>query len=294
MGMPSREPGKTSNRTAARRWYRFSYHNQRKGADRTLFPHQLRDGDAALFLAPVLEAQGYSYGGPIFNYPHPQQPPRELVPVNEAALGLRAHDLLLLTTRPPLDDVEEGRKARVLRSYTTLEDKIFRHAIRPHLARSTRSQIIVAEEHARAFGAVATRRNLVFRLYRRRRQGDAPSRTDLGACISRYLPHGSTVWHEPPRECSLSAAYLIFEKHAWPGGPALLAGFGMGGMETLVWAYLLRTRFSHLVGARRFVMAEIVERDVPEPPLTMGFADRWDVRLLTEEGPDGDPPVTGA
>jgi hypothetical protein len=31
-------------------------------------------------------------------------------------------------------------------------------------------------------------------------------------------------------------------------------------------------------------MAEIVERELPDQPLTMDFADRWDIRLLTEDG----------
>jgi len=275
--------------TTVRRWYRFSYHNQRKGADRALFPHQLRDGDAALFLAPVLEAQGYSYGGPIFNYPHPQQPPTTLVPVDESALGLRSDDLLLLTTRPPLDDVDDGLKARVLRSYTTLEDKIFKYALRPHLSHCSRSQVIVAEEHARTWSAVANRRNLVFRLYRRGRKQADPTKSDLGACIEKYLPHGSTAWKKPERGSSVSAAFMVYEPHAWEGGPGLLAAFGMGGTETLVWAYFLRTRFSHLVGARQFVMAEIVERDLPEQPLTMDFAEHWNVELLTEDRIESPP-----
>jgi hypothetical protein len=277
-------PGRLADESSVARWYRFSYHLQPKGSDRALFPHQLRDGDAALFLAPVLEARGYSYGGPIFNYPHRLQAPTELIQVDTSTICLRPQDLLLLTTRPPLDDADEGLKTRVLRSHTTLEDRIFKHALRPHLQRCSRLQVIVAEEHARAFSGVASRRNMVFKLYRHSGGKGNSSKGDLGARIHKYLPHGSTAWRRPAQGTSVSAAFMIFEPHAWPGGPGLLAAFGMGGTETLVWAYMLRTRFPHLIATCRFVMAEIVEQELPDQPLTMDFADRWDIRLLTEDG----------
>ena len=276
-------PGRLADQSSVARWYRFSYHLQPKGADRVLFPHQLRDGDAALFLAPVLEAKGYSYGGPIFNYPHPMQAPTELVQVDTSATSLRPQDLLVLTTRPPLDDADEGLKTRVLRSHTTLEDTIFKHALRPHLQRCSRLQVIVAEEHARAFSGVASRRNMVFKLYRHVGKKGKSSKVDLGARIHKYLPHGSTTWRRPERGRSVSAAFMIFEPHAWPGGPGLLAAFGMGGTETMVWAYVLSTRFPHLIGTCRFVMAEIVEQELPDQPLTMAFADHWNIRLLTDD-----------
>src|SRR6185503_1572604 len=98
------------------------------------------------------------------------------------------------------------------------------------------------------------------------------------------LPHGTTAWKRPEPGRSESAAFMIFEPEAWPGGPGLLAACGMGGTETLVWAYVLRPRFSHLVGQCRFVMAKIIEQDLPEQPLTMDFANSWDIRLLTGQG----------
>jgi hypothetical protein len=72
-------------------------------------------------------------------------------------------------------------------------------------------------------------------------------------------------------------------EQAWHGGPALLTVFGMGGTETLVWAYRLATQYRGVIGSRHvpFLMAEFTEPGRPERPDTMAFADHWNVRLLT-------------
>jgi hypothetical protein len=241
-----------SSRTVSRRWYRFAYHAPRE-KDRESQPHQLRDGDAALFLAPVLQAKGYSFGGPLFNYAHPQQDPAP--PLVDLDHGfLQPEDLILLTTHPPMNDVDDQVRRPPMRSFTTLEDKIFA-ALRRHFSHCSRSHVIVSEEHARQFPRVALHRNKEFKVYRQ------------------------------PQRVEATAAYMAYEDHAWPGGPALLAAFSMGGTETLVWTYWLGKRFPHLVAAAPFVMAEMVKRPLPKEPLSMSFADEWDIELLTGGGP---------
>jgi hypothetical protein len=238
-----------------RRWFRFAYHTQgRKGGD--LLPHQLRDGEAALFLQTILHERGYDYVGTIYNYPPPVPAPARRFPVDDSFL--RADDLLVLTTRPPLDDADDGVKCHVDRGYTTLEEKVFESS-RRHLPRCSRSNVIVADVHARAFPEVAK-----------------------GASIDKYLAHTGKNWQRPDARRGHSAAYLLFEEHAWPNGPGVLAAFGMCGIDTLVWHYHLATCFRELIASVPFVMAELIApQHVPLYPLTTDFAKKWQVRILT-------------
>jgi hypothetical protein len=285
-GMPPRRAPDVRPVATGPRWFRFVYYLSPKG-NRPLGPHQLRDGDAALFLAPVLERLGYVYGGPIFNYPNVGRP-GALVHVDESELNLRQEDLLVLTTRPPLDDDKAVTKTRVLRSYTTLEEKLLMQGLRPHLSICSREQLVVANTYAEASPLVANRHNLQFRLYDRGQQSgqDAPGGAGSRAAIKRCVPDSKATRPWKDSKLTTSAVYMIYQKQGWPGGPGFLAAFGMGGTETLAWAYLLSTRFPHLVGARPFVMAEVVERALPDRPLNMDFADKWDVRPLTGFDPN--------
>ena len=79
-----------------------------------------------------------------------------------------------------------------------------------------------------------------------------------------------------------TAAYLVHLPEVWAGGPALLAAFGMGGTETLGWARLLATRYSHLLCTEAFVMAEIDTGELPPEPHDLSFVDTWTVNMLTE------------
>lgn len=252
-----------SKAVSKRRWFRFAYFTRgRKGCD--VLPHQLRDAEAALFMHSILQERGYAYAGPIFNYPVAK--PARPIPVDDSFL--RADDLLVLTTRPPLDDADEGVKCYVDRSYTTLEDKVFAFC-RRHLARCSRSNVIVSDIHARAYPQVAQFRNIQYRQNR-------------GASIDRYLPYASNKWQRPTLRQGHTAAYLIYEAHAWANGPGVLAAFGMSGTDTLVWNYQLATVFGRLLASAPFAMAELIApQEIPRGKLTIDFANEWQVRLLT-------------
>jgi hypothetical protein len=247
------------------RFFNFSYFASAERSDRDLRLDQLRGDAAALFTAGVLRARRFAFGGHIFNHPRARPADGCSVPFNHSFLQTR--DLLLLTTRPPLDD-DEADRCRVHRSYTVLEGKVFA-CLRRHVARCSPSQTIVSDVHARAFPDVATMRNVMFR-----QRG--------GARILRYRPMNDRMWRRPDGPAS-TLAYAVSEPHAWPDGPALLAVFGMSDPDTLIWSYLLAKRFPHLIGTTPFVMAELVPPEkVPKRPESTGFADQWRVRLLTE------------
>jgi len=261
---------------AAKRFFRFSYHVPPKRdsqAPRKPLPHHLRDGDAALELAMVLAAQGYEYGDLLLNYPGERRSP--LTVVKDTFLG--PADLLLLTTRPPLDDEDEPARKKLLRSYTTLEQKVL-DALREFFSRCNRTQVILSERLVlSSTPAVASKRNIQFRQHG-------------GASYDSYTAGSDDDWHKPPADVRMTAAYLTYTPQVWVGGPALLAAFGMSGTETLVWTHLLRTRFSHLLttqlsqfaGSQLFVMAEMVTTEPPARPTDLGFASQWQVTILSE------------
>ena len=74
--------------------------------------------------------------------------------------------------------------------------------------------------------------------------------------------------------------YLLHTPPIWENGPQLIACFGMAGVEGLIWAHLLRTRFSEFLISPRFIMAEMSRERVPEPPYELSFADGWEVDVL--------------
>lgn len=221
----------------------------------------MRDADAALFLEPILGARGYAYAGPIFNYPHPQarsRPP--LIDVDDSFL--RASDLIVLTTRPPMDDWRDKQRSPVMTSFTTLESKVFA-ALGRYLTHCSRVEVTIAEALAEKFPRIAERKATWFGEYRTK--GDKRTR-------------GARANTEMTR---FTLAYMIYEKHAWPGGPALLAAFGMSGPDTLVWAHRLGHDYDDLVARTPFVMAKIVPQPIPERPTSIAFSADWSVQLLT-------------
>jgi len=229
------------------RCYRFAYplpgHK-----DRELLPFQLRDGEGGLFMREAVAAHGYTYAGPIINYPSSGP---DLIPFDDGRL--RETDVILLTTRPPMDDRNE---------------KLLEGALRRYFARCARSEVLLTDEIARISPEIARRQSCMFR-------------QNGGAMYYSYGSPTTGEWRHFKKDPQpLTAAFLVYEEHAWPGGPALLAAFVMGGTETLVWSYFLATRLSHLLFTTSFAMAELRAPLLAEPPTWIDFADAWEVDLL--------------
>jgi hypothetical protein len=250
-----------------RRWIRFAYPGGR--LDRDMYPHHARDAEAALALQPALCARGYQYGGAIYNYPAKQPPGKDLIEVDDSFL--KPSDLLVMTTRPPLDDLADGVRRRIPRSYTTLEAKVFT-GVRRHLARCSRARVTVSDVHTRASEEVARLGNIQFR-----QKG--------GAAVDAVLAQDTGRWQRGREDTPSAVAYLIWEERAWENGPGLLLSFGMTGADTLAWNTLLGTKYRHLVAAVPFVMAAITAATRPDKPHTLGFLHDWKVRVVSPYGP---------
>jgi hypothetical protein len=260
------------------RLFHFSYFEPYKDQDKAFrripieeitFPriHEIRDGDAFVELSEAL-SQKYEYHGLILNYPDPDAEVRksEFAPT----------DLLVLTTRPPLDDDSEVDRKAINRSFTELEINILDETLRNYFDCCSRAQVIINENFA-DFMTLPDRSEVEFHVFQDTEHGGHKSRykryRDVHACKGTEAHR----WHDP-KEQNLTAAYMILTRIK--DGPMLLNAFGMGGQTTLIWCYLLRTKFAHLLKSPRFVIAEIETDPRPLRPATLSFALKWKVTLL--------------
>ncbi len=229
-------------------------------ADRPQYPHQMRDGDAAIYWVAVYVKRGFEYGGVIFNYPAKGP---ELIAVDTSSLTPR--DVIFMTTRPPLDDHIVGGRV-VVRSFTVLEDRIFR-ALRKWFTRVSRAEIIISDLAAGLSPETARYQSLEFWV-------------NGGSGIRNHGSPYTREFHKVPRSAHRTVGFFVYEPEIWPGGPALSLAFSSGGVDTLAWSYLLTQRHPKLIDTTSFVMAELTRGEPVDRPENMRFADSWDVRIL--------------
>jgi hypothetical protein len=239
-----------------KRLFHFSYPTQQPRGE--LLLHALRDGDAFAEIEAVLLKESYTYHGLILNFPAPD--PTVISP------SLGPFDLVVLTTRPP--SKYNFNKKHIKMSGTGLEESILKVADQ-YFELHSRSLLKLS-------GDLAARLQLPDR-------GEIEFSQYGGARYLRYRdPYNKKrkqyKWQIPP-ERTLTAAFVLFTR-LWQGGPLFLNAFGMDGPTTLIWCYLLRTRFPELLRPHRFVMAELVAVPFPQRPSNLSFADNWDVSLL--------------
>jgi len=261
-------PRTVSEQAGRPRLQRFAYFVPTR-EDRPLLPFQLRDGDAGAYQLAELLGRGYQYCGPILNYPGTIAQEADCQPSDQWLVDqAREDDLWLISTRIPADDAREGSRRYIACSHSRVEKLLFA-SVHKHLAYCSRTKVTLADHHARSHPGAAKYHEVEFRQHH-------------GAPISAYRPADSRKWRSPQEGCTLSLAYLVHDR-VWPGGPRFFAAFGMTGTDTLIWNYLLATRFPHLIASVPFAMAAIVApKSLPPRPLTLAFADTWKVRLLTE------------
>jgi len=250
-----------NRRRSERSTYRFTYYAvDRK--DREIRPFQTRDAEASLFLMDALIRRGYRFADSFLNSPSPGP---DLVDVDVD--HVRETDLIVLVTRPPMHDrLLEDRK-EIPRSHTTLEDRLFKGPLAEHFEICARSQLKLTASTAAISPEIAKRSTMLFRQHG-------------GAMYDSYRAPDAADWTHFERRQRLTAAFLVYCEHAWPGGPAFLAAFGMGGTETLVWCRALATRFSDLLCTTSFAMAELRATSGPGRPESTGFAESWQVEIL--------------
>jgi hypothetical protein len=252
-----------------RRVHPFTYFVARRDNQRRLRIHQRRDLGATCELQAALLRMGFDYGEPILNAP-PERPRRDppsgddLYPVDISFV--RPGDLLLQTTRPPLDDLDQGDRKWVESGCTDVENRLFR-VWRRYFEVCSRSHVKLSRRVRRAIGSNAAHcKEMKFR-------------EANGAPYKQLNFHNGRGWQKPLKRTA-TAVFLLRVEEAWKGGPGLLAAFGMDGTSTMLWAYRLRTDLAHLLAKPGFVVAEMCIGEPPVRPTNLRWAKDIEVEVL--------------
>lgn len=268
-----------------KRFYRFCYS---LGGKRDRLPdlHSLRDGDAFIELYDILRADGWEFGGPLFNLPLPDYPDES----KEFLHDLGPTDLLVLSTRSPLNDVKNGvgrkgsqdeterndRKSRtrltVLPGGTAVEQEIHK-ALACCFLYCNRKCIRLTKPLVDQLPEVfADRAHILFRQYRPKKFEGADPREVMAAYKSLRAEEDGEM-HDPPQPDR--TAVFVIRMRLWDGGPWILSAFAMSGDVALIWAHLLRIRHQDLLLGNEplFFMGELILGDFPPRPFTLKFAE---------------------
>lgn len=242
-----------------RHYHRFAYSAAMREGEEPQ-PFKIRDGAAFSEIAAPLVDRGYRFGQLIYNPPfHPQKRPRL---GREYFSFIKPDDLIVLATRPPINDHTHGDKKRMVKSCTHLEDQIFA-VCQQYFGICARSHIQLTE----SVGANFERADLVFQVYK-------------GARLKSYRLLTESRRTRIPLGTDLSIGFFLHTKAIPEYGCSLVVSFGMGGWETLVWNRIIRTRFSEWLSKPMFVVAEMTIGKFPTKSATLDFVDKITPKIL--------------
>jgi hypothetical protein len=219
-------------------------------------------------ILPVLMELGFDYGEPVLDCPWTgQEAPR---PFLEDCSFVRPGDMLLQTTRPPLDDLGEGDRKGKPETYSELEGFLFA-AWRNYLQYCARSRVTLHKRLRQKLSPpYDTRRNMQF----------------FEAEGARYKAFNNFVrptWRTPdPENAKKTAAFLLRLEEAWDGGPGLISAFGMDATTTAVWCYRLGRDFAHLLAKPGFVLVDMTNAGIPARPTNMRWAADWPIDIVLQ------------
>jgi hypothetical protein len=215
----------------AGRFFHFTYHfkphyplhNKEKTAcwDRTL--HLVRDSMAFVEYTETIYKCGYTWGDTILNLFWEKKYGPEATLTDQPEFD--PDDLIVVTTRCPLDDDETSGRRRILRSNSLLENTILNTVRNCFLERSLRGEVTLKHALREA----------------RKREG---------------YPAGTFKFSERngvAHPVNKLVGFLAFAPHLLepgtlkPTGPKLLVSFAVGGVENVIWARALRTSHADLL-----------------------------------------------
>jgi len=252
--------------------------------------HKVRDALALLELSAALGPLGYSYKEPLLNYPSEDRS----VAVDDSTSWRDKDDLIVLTTRPPINDEDEevralvdqeefSRKGRgvrtVSRSHTSLEDELF-NKLKPFITWCSRSQVKLAPavcQHLQDLSWKKWQRGRAVDIGRKANRWNTEFSLNAGAAARSFNMESSDLkttlgylWHSPAKM------------------PRLLSVWGMGGRESLIWARILRTTCQDVLRTavespgERFVIGEFPAVEPFFQPTGLEFVE--DLKVETVEG----------
>ena len=257
------------------RYFHLTYSNAAPDDVPKLF--QGRDGAAFNELTATLPSLGYHYGTTIHFYPDDKRAISEFP-------TLRANDLLVLTTRPPLTDREALiPPRRIIRSSENDLEKLIFKQLFQYFSYCTRKHVKLTLEAQQFLVADASKwKSLEFFEHSGGTHpfGEAHIQRHLALPKKAQPDFRSTVGF-------LVCANSLSGVEPTPGLPCgFLACFGMDGYSTLIWNRIVRLQYPHLLTQAGFVMAELIfKQPIPRRPLTPEFATDpayIEVKLLTK------------
>jgi hypothetical protein len=205
--------------------------------------------------------------------------PQELAPIHDTLkLGpqnfsfLRGdRDVLVLTTRPPLDDERHEDKKFVARSHTDLESAAF-ESLRRCIQICARNRVRIATGMAQHLTGKAIQK--VEMRFHQKNDGR------MVEFLAPDQPKPSSV----PASEYLTAGFLVHLPKIERYGCELIASFGMGGIETLIWNRIVRNhpQYQSWITKPVFVVAELDLRNLPTRPITLHFVDQIKVDILLQ------------
>lgn len=242
-------------------YHRFAY-SMTVRAGEVPKPSKTRDGAAFSELTAPLGKLGYEFGNILFNSPMDPRQDKNFGP--EYFTFIKPDDLLVLTTRPPLDDRRHGDKKHLDESYTHLEEQVFAE-VRKYLAICARSHVQLSP----TVGTNFDKADLVFYQHK-------SARLKSYKRLDEFRPKTT------PDDSEIAIGFFLRTPSIPVYGCGLLACFGMGGWETLIWNRIVRTRFADWVNRPSFVIGQFDMKGLSPKPPTLAFADGIKVDILLE------------
>ncbi len=248
--------------------YPFHYPCARRDRKTRVRIHQRRDVGSSYDLMIPLLSKGYKDGDPILNFPAEKQPESPPTVPHELAIDyVQPGDYFVQTTRPPLFDAEpESGRKKVERAWTDVEERLFSFW-RTYLKECSRESVVLSEAVRRELPKpYKDRCEIVFR-----EEETAPYR---------WLNAWGARKKRPPK--GRTAVFFLRAEQIWPGGPGLIAAFGMDGVSTTIWSFRLRRDFDWLLERPGFFMAEMHGPPIPTRPSNLRFAMDWTIEPIID------------
>jgi hypothetical protein len=274
---PTRPPTIASKNDPRRIFVMFWYYGRRRRME--LKTHHVRDASALFELLARLVQSGYEIGDQFLCSPPANPRDESVVEVDVSAL--RPGDLVVIVTRPPLDDKSHGDRKKIPLGHTSLERTVLACA-RPFFKALARSHVKLALELALRLPHVyATRAELFVHQFKNAWY----TRTQSIDAI-KTQPFSNDAPQTPGFVIRCNRVEAL-------NGADILFCFAMGGTETLVLARRLRTDFSHLLERPGFTMVEMAPPDTvghPKRPTTLSFAHQWRIEEILHYGGGSETP----
>ncbi|HYR89323.1 MAG TPA: hypothetical protein VE422_34930 [Terriglobia bacterium] len=247
--------------TKKKQYYAFTYYRPERELRARAFTSQLhktRDGLALAELSVALQQAGYTYGGAFLNVPETTHH-EEANAVRDSAFTPGADDLIVVATRPPLDDEDMLSRRTIARSHHPVEELLLQE-LRTVFRICRRNAVVLHE----------------------------PTNVDRRYRSVQFGEFNGAPMRNSEDESRRSVGYCLFTPQPSQVPCGVLLAFAPGGTESLVFAHLLRTSFAPLFAdilsrqQKRLVMVEfLIPSFVPYPSLSFR-AEELEARVVAD------------